>query len=330
MLNAIRRYNVHSIPVAAVVLALCVFPSTVWSGYTYQLFDVPGATQTTIYDINNAGALVGLYSTGAGYSGYLYSGGSITTLLVPGSYASFPYGINERGDVVGQQLIDAPGGGNWWRPFVRYANGVYATLPALPVAGVTFMSGAGINDYGDVVGVFFATGDTDGAGDGYVYHDGTYRIIPNVWPEDIRSDGAMAGTLPSYFGAVFTSLADLAAFRVPNSSTQTTAYSINAYGDVAGTFFAPDEQGYIRHSDGSFEVVNVPNQTRTLALGLNDLGVIAGTYYDDHATYLRNRGFLATPDGPRPSVPEPTTLALLGAGLIVAVFSRRSRGKASY
>lgn len=95
---------------AGLLTFLAVFSASCWAGYSYQLFDVPGSTQTQINAINDSGAFVGIYATSSGYSGFFFSNGVVETLRAPGSYLSFPYGINERGDIVGQQLIDNPAG----------------------------------------------------------------------------------------------------------------------------------------------------------------------------------------------------------------------------
>ncbi|MCU1257850.1 MAG: Ig family protein [Bryobacterales bacterium] len=63
-----------------------------------------GALPFTPYGFNDAGMIVG----SAGNSGYVYSGGTVTTLLVPGSLQTQAYGLNDNGDIVGS-YIDANG-----------------------------------------------------------------------------------------------------------------------------------------------------------------------------------------------------------------------------
>ena len=308
---------------AGLLTFLAGFPVSCWAGYSYQLFDVPGSTQTQINAINDSGAFVGIYGTSSGYSGFFFSSGVVETLRAPGSYLSFPYGINERGDIVGQQLIDNPAGGNWWRPFVRYANGTYATFPELPVAGITVMTASAINNDGDIVGTFISSDDKDGAGDGYLFRDGSFTIFPNVWPEDIRDDGLIVATLPTYAGALLTNLSDLEEFWVQDQLTRITANALNRFGDVAGTIIDPNETGYVRHSDGTVEVISVPGQTRTIVDGMNNLGTVAGTYIDVQSSSLRTRGYIAFSDNPRYTVPEPATAALLALG-VLALYVVRS------
>src|SRR5262245_24790974 len=69
--------------------------------YTFTPFDVPGATQTTPFGINDAGQIVGFLLDGTGVHGFVGSGGSFAPIDVPGGMNTQARGINDAGQVVG-------------------------------------------------------------------------------------------------------------------------------------------------------------------------------------------------------------------------------------
>jgi probable HAF family extracellular repeat protein len=80
-------------------------PTVKWRGFIVdhgKLKEIayPGAANTYVYGINNAGAVVG-YSTGTITSGFVYQNGVFTLLNVPGSGQTVPTAINNLGQVVG-------------------------------------------------------------------------------------------------------------------------------------------------------------------------------------------------------------------------------------
>ena len=63
---------------------------------------VPGSTITRAFDINPAGAIVGVYVNSAGvFHGFVLMDGSYVSIEVPGATATRAWGINSRGDIVG-------------------------------------------------------------------------------------------------------------------------------------------------------------------------------------------------------------------------------------
>src|SRR2546423_15568365 len=87
---------------------------------TYTTLDDPLATNGTFaWGINASGQIVGSYGDASiFYHGFLYSGGSYTTLDGPLSTGAGAYGINEMGQVVG----------GYHRPGSRYTGGHLNTL----------------------------------------------------------------------------------------------------------------------------------------------------------------------------------------------------------
>jgi probable HAF family extracellular repeat protein len=74
-----------------------------------------GSYYTNVYGINNVGQVVGNYNnaSGAPDHGFQYSGGSYTTIDVPGAFATLLLGTNDSGQLVGayRNIDDEPGTG---------------------------------------------------------------------------------------------------------------------------------------------------------------------------------------------------------------------------
>jgi len=74
---------------------------------------IPGALVSTAWDVNPRGDIVGFYRNAAGFHGYVFTNGEVTTIDVPASTnatATRVFGINARGDVVGTYVA----GGKTW------------------------------------------------------------------------------------------------------------------------------------------------------------------------------------------------------------------------
>lgn len=306
------------------MFALLSFQLYANAAYIYSTFDPPGATNTQLNAVNNSGIFVGIYSAGGPYSGFMSDGFALTPLAFPGSPVTFPYGINDRGDIVGGYITTGTTGQEW-RAFVRYSDGTYTSLPSLPVLGVTYVKAAGINNKGDVVGTFFSSNDSDGWGDGFLYRNGAYELFENIWPNDINDAGLIAGTQAPYIGVILSSTPTSVTFEVPDPGTSTVGLAIDAVGSVAGTYLSPDERGFVRDVDGSITFVDVPGQSRTIVSGMNDYGTVVGTYYDANSRVLRTHGFVAINN----TVPEPPTNALILAAALGPALAWWRRRKAT-
>jgi len=126
--------------------------------YTYTALDVPGATATYGYGINDAGQIVGVYfDMDATAHGFLLDvAGSYTTLDVPGAVLTWPLGINDAGQIVGMYRND-PAGAN--HAFVRDVDGSYTMLD---VPGAYQTVAYGIDASGQIVGVYVDAGGGHG------------------------------------------------------------------------------------------------------------------------------------------------------------------------
>ena len=66
-----------------------------------KLIDFPGAVNTSAWDINNRGQVVGIYFNGAVH-GFVWEKGKFTSVDIPGALATRVFGINSAGDIVGE------------------------------------------------------------------------------------------------------------------------------------------------------------------------------------------------------------------------------------
>src|SRR5512133_1513266 len=115
--------------------------------YKYTTLDDPlasGSLGTNAVGINNAGQIVGEYSDGSGFHGFLLSGGTYTTLndpLAPNFTETF--GINSAGQIVGNYVVSGGGGG------LLLSGGTYTTLN--PTGSVSTIA-EDVNGKGQIVG----------------------------------------------------------------------------------------------------------------------------------------------------------------------------------
>ena len=130
----------------------------------YSALEMPG---TRPQDINNRGQIVGFRNNDTQSSGFLLSGGRYTTIQYPRSLSSAAYGINDRGQIVG----DYSGADGISHGFVS----LRGRFTAINVPDHAHTSPRDINNLGQVVGM---TTNSSGVDDrGFLLWKGQFTII---------------------------------------------------------------------------------------------------------------------------------------------------------
>lgn len=139
-------------------LALADFHGFLLHRGVYHTVDVPGASGTQIFRINDEGQLIGLWFDKSGNShGFFFDGRKYITIDYPGAAETSAFDVSRKGTVVGyytdQQGVDHS---FLWR------KGAFVGTFDYPGANGT--EALGINDHGDIVGTY------DGFNRGFVAH----------------------------------------------------------------------------------------------------------------------------------------------------------------
>jgi probable HAF family extracellular repeat protein len=219
------------------------------------------ADGTAAFGVNASGHIVGSSYGKGGIQGFLYRGGTYTTLDVVG-IETVAHGINASDHIVGSYREKDPSK----RRGFFYVNGLYATIDHPSAYYETAV--LGINAAGHIVGDYYpaSTKMAVSAGSrglapihGFLYINGLYATID--YP----------------------------------SAPETTAMAINDDGQIVG-IYAADERGVhgFLLSGGTYAAIDYPLATNTYATGINNDGLIVGTYAD--STHY-NHGFLYNPNG---------------------------------
>jgi uncharacterized membrane protein len=291
--------------IADVVLAILATPAFAQQyTYTFTTFDVPGANDTQLLDINDFGQVVGeeyqktapsIYSPPIAF---VSTNGQITTFGVGAAV-----GINNAGQIA---LNLAAGN------FV-YTNGSFAPVT---VPGGRVLD---INNNGQVVG--FASSN-EGYYIGFIATYGGYTpiSIPGAYAtyaRGINDTGEVVGQYQQVPGGLTQSFlytnGSFTTISVPGASA-TLAEKINDSGQIVGEYInAQQDRSYgFVDTNGQFSTFNAPGAGGpgaggTNAVGINNLGQIVGGYAA--AGDPVDHGYIANP------VPFSVPAPIAGAGL---------------
>jgi uncharacterized membrane protein len=247
----------------------------------FYTVNVPGAVETWIHGINNTGVAVGAYLDKAGVCyGFVLDGKQFTKLNDPNGTCTDAYNLNPNGPVavVGSYYSNA----GKPRGFL-YQNGEFTDI--LGPAGATVSMANGINDQGDIVGVYI---DANNAVHGFLFSGGIYTTldVPGAATSDATGIND-AGDIVFYWvpnggGPYNSSTCKGNTFRtinVPGAVNGSVATSLNSTNDIA--YFWYDASGQTHSAvrrNGTVFKFDPPKAVGSYAWGINDDHEIAGGF----------------------------------------------------
>jgi probable HAF family extracellular repeat protein len=249
--------------------------------------------------------------------------GTYTQIDVPGAIATFPWGINSAGDVVGN--YDAASA--YYYGFVLSA-GNYTTITYEGIQNTdTFLKG--INDEGQIVG------NTLNVAFRYDASSQTFTTLPLydgalTYPNAINNAGVIASTSFGHVGLKLVGSTYTAI--LPAKSSNSWAQGVTTGGEIAGYALSDSHQifsfayhagqyrdlplaghrgfkvfgisaggksvvgagnseGFL-YQDQTLQTLAFPGASKTIATGVNDAGEVVGWFLDSNDTY---HGYTWTP-----------------------------------
>ena len=263
---------------------------------SHNAFVTPGYSVNTAWGINDHGLVVGVVWPGFfdTPNGLIYdtTDNTVTIWNYPGAAQTSLYGINNRGDIVGEfkpNLVSAN------VPFVRWADGTTQVLTFPGLAGVRVYD---INDERVVVGRY-----KDAANKNRSFYATPAAPLPeplaftfetldieggtDTLLSDIRNDGTLVGRYKDG-GGISQGFVQEGTNRTVFNVTGTTATfpgGIDSFGRVAGFYrdaTNPEVQhGFVRDTNGVITTIDGPGQTFTYAWRINDAGQVNGYWFED-------------------------------------------------
>lgn len=307
--------------VICAALVLIAKPTEVEAGFTFTTFDVLGAYYTQGTGINNAGQIVGWFGDATGTHGFLYAGGTFSTLDVPfpGGDSTRAWGINNADQIVGS-FGDATGPHGFLN-----TGGSYTTLDVPGASGPIGTVAYAINDSGQIVGRFGDSGGVSGHGFLETGSNFTMLDVPGgfdtiAW--GINDAGQIAGTYEVTTGSTSVGYGFLYAngvFSTLNLPGSVDIATINNVGQIAGSFVdGTGSHGFVL-TGSDLTIIDVPGASNTQIYGINDFGEVVGNWNVNGVT--GSHGFVAV------STPEPASWISLctGAAIIAAYGWQRKR-----
>ena len=221
---------------------------------SFTLFDIPGATSYFVAGINDEGLIAGTWTTANGASvGFIrLSDGRISTPIVNPNDNS---GLTVLRAVNDEGMIAGFYGANVSHGFLLI-DGKFQTV-VFPGAVATALRG--INNLGDV--------------------SGTYSVV------DFNADE---------FGFIIPRRGPAISFKLPDpTDTGIVVGGINDLRQLVGYYTDATSTlvGFLRQPSGQFVSVIIPAAVSTQVLGINDCGIVVGTWGDGSTAH----GFYGRP-----------------------------------
>ncbi len=304
-MNTLRHYGRRLHPkkrfaALAFVLALAAAPLAALDNV--RTIDFPGAVNTVVNGINDAGDIAGHYKDAAQKQhGFLLKQGKFTSIDFPGAVTTINDAVNNAGDMAGFYRLDDGVNHGFF-----YSGGQFTTID---VPGATVTNTFGLNDNGEVVGHFQLPGE---AMQGFVWKAGQYRTF--TYPEandmgcamGINNNGDIVGHWRDTTGIIRGYLlrkGRFVSFEFPGAKATVPGMGpvgISSSGDVVGQYTRSDgKNSAFLWSNGKFTTLEVPGAASTLGNGINNRGDMVGFYVDSKNA---NHGWVAriTPNAPSP------------------------------
>ena len=298
------------------------------------MFDVPGASSTYLYGINDAGEVVGAYVDDNGNTH-----GFLATVPIPSAppatttytfrtledpsavFGTYAYGINKYGQIVGY-YVD----GNGQKNGFIYSQGTFTTITG--TQSVTDANGGthtytlpivpqGINDTDQIVGYFTGGGFLYNYNTGAFFPPGSYVVGTGLaqginnqnvivgsystssWPGGPYSHGAI---YPNYQSSPQPGNSGNTTLDYPNAPS-TFADGINNQGMVVGYYIDSNKRAHqFTYANGTYASWDAPTADgATFGEGINDLGQAVGYYLDRGHNNVYGGdaayGYVTTPQG---------------------------------
>jgi probable HAF family extracellular repeat protein len=255
-----KSRSIRSVVLLSAALGIFVASEPAAAGLKFISFDVLGATLTRPTSINSLGAVAGYYNDKNGNAqGFVRApDGTFTTITRKGAAATYVYGINDAGTVVGGYLS-----GGVYHAFLRTSDGTFTDI-ACP--GGASGGALGINNKGVIAGgcgidpqIGFVR---DLSGNVTTFappnNGGTGVLFPVI-----NSSGEIGGTYNTakgqQLGFVREPDGTITTYNAGGGKNYTDAECLSDAGTSAGHYYnASPKHGFLRAADGAVTPYDLP------------------------------------------------------------------------
>jgi len=244
--------------------------------YRFEFIDIPGSVRTIIWDINNVGTAVGVFTDQSNIlHGIIVKYHKTTIFDIPGSSSTSFTDINDSGVMVGW-FNDVSG----FQHGFRLSSDMSVTVVDFPGAANTYVGS--INNRGDMTGGY---GPTIDEGVGFLLQDGHFTSLADppgaaplaTFPLGINNSGAITGGFSDAYGTEHGFVLRGTTYTVLDSNNGGSFTEISKINDSGKAFGWNDAGGFIvTTQNGNFSAFACPDGLPIRARGINNRGQLTG------------------------------------------------------